>query len=162
MNVYPWARLRRSCYLTLVSNVFKEVLISLFWPPTDSRNYQKCILNFPSTWFANRHWLKIILTGQSWHILKSWYTGRDPEHGCWCCFADGPTVSKSLVPSVAQATHALVCFNLLISSKGLPAFRHDLTDQIPLAIILKLKNCTHVVVLFKVKVNMYMPVNFAG
>ena len=63
---------------------------------------------------------------------QSGYTGRDPEHGCWCCFADGLTVSKSLAPSVAQATHALVCFNLLISSKVLPAFRHDLTDQIPL------------------------------
>ena len=41
--------------------------------------------------------------------------------------------------------------NLLISSKVLPAFRHDLTDQIPLAVILKLKNCIHVVVLFQSK-----------
>ena len=29
-----------------------------------------------------------ILTGQSWCILKSWYTGGSLEEGFWCCFAD--------------------------------------------------------------------------
>ena len=43
---------------------------------------------------------KGFLTGQSWNILKSGYTGRDPEQGFWCGFADGLT--RSLVPSVVQ------------------------------------------------------------
>ena len=29
------------------------------------------------------------LTGQSRHVLKSWYAGEGPEPGFWCCFADG-------------------------------------------------------------------------
>ena len=28
------------------------------------------------------------LTGQSWCILKSWYTDGDPEQGFRCCFTD--------------------------------------------------------------------------
>ena len=40
------------------------------------------------------------LTGQSWRVLKSWYTGGSPEQGFWRCFADGR--KQSLVSSVAQ------------------------------------------------------------
>ena len=29
-----------------------------------------------------------LLTGQSWRVLKSWYTGGGPEQGFWHCFAD--------------------------------------------------------------------------
>ena len=29
------------------------------------------------------------LTGQSWRLLKSWYTGGKPEQGFWRRFADG-------------------------------------------------------------------------
>ena len=42
------------------------------------------------------------LTGQSLHILKSWYTGAGPEQEFRCCFADG--LNQSLVSSVALAT----------------------------------------------------------
>ena len=42
------------------------------------------------------------LLGQSWRVLKSWYTGGGPEQGFRCCFADG--LNQSLVSSVAQAT----------------------------------------------------------
>ena len=28
------------------------------------------------------------LTGRSWRILKSWYTGGGTEQGFWCCFGD--------------------------------------------------------------------------
>ena len=42
------------------------------------------------------------LTGQSWHILKSWYTGAGPEQEFRCCFADG--LNQSSVSSVALAT----------------------------------------------------------
>jgi len=40
------------------------------------------------------------LMGQSWHILKSWYTGGGPEQGFRCCFAD--RLNQSLLSSVAQ------------------------------------------------------------
>ena len=35
------------------------------------------------------------LRGQSWRVLKSWYTGGGPEQGFWWCFADG--LNQSLV-----------------------------------------------------------------
>ena len=42
------------------------------------------------------------LTGQSWHVLKSQYTGGgSAEQGVWRCFADG--LKLSLVLSVTQA-----------------------------------------------------------
>ena len=40
-----------------------------------------------------------ILAGQSCHMLKSWYTGGDPEQGFLCCIADG--LNQSLLSSVA-------------------------------------------------------------
>ena len=39
--------------LTLISNVWEAVIISLFWGPTESMNYQNVILNFPSSEWAN-------------------------------------------------------------------------------------------------------------
>jgi len=41
------------------------------------------------------------LTGQSWRVLKSWYTCGGTEQGFRRCFAEG--LDESLVPSVAQA-----------------------------------------------------------
>ena len=41
------------------------------------------------------------LTGQSCCVLKSWYTGGDPEQGFRRCFADG--LNQMLVSPVAQA-----------------------------------------------------------
>ena len=60
-------------------------------------NYQKCVSNFLSSWLAN--W-----QGQSWRVIKSWYTGGDPEQGFRRCFAD--RLKQSLVSSVVQATEA--------------------------------------------------------
>ena len=42
------------------------------------------------------------LTGQLWHVLKSWYTGGEPEQRFWRRFADGLN-QNNLVPSVAHA-----------------------------------------------------------
>ena len=41
------------------------------------------------------------LTGQSCRVLKSWYTGGDPEQGFRRCLADG--LNQMLVSPVAQA-----------------------------------------------------------
>ena len=42
------------------------------------------------------------LTGQSWHVLKSWYTGGDPEQVFRHCFAH--ELNQRLISSSAQAT----------------------------------------------------------
>ena len=41
------------------------------------------------------------LTGQLWHLLKSWYTGGGLKQGFQCCFTDG--LNQSLDSSVTQA-----------------------------------------------------------
>ena len=46
------------------------------------------------------------LTGQSWCVLKSGYTGGDPGEGFGRCFADG--LNRSLVSSAAQAVYLLI------------------------------------------------------
>ena len=43
------------------------------------------------------------LTGQSWRVLKSWYTAGGPEQGFRRCFADG-LKKKRLISVWAQAT----------------------------------------------------------
>ena len=68
-------------------------------PPTDSTNYRKSILNF--LFILIDRTTMAFLTGQSWRVLKSWYTGETPEQGFWCCFADG--LNQSLVSCAAQA-----------------------------------------------------------
>ena len=45
------------------------------------------------------------LTGQSWRVLKSWYTGRDPEQGFWRFFSD--ELNRSLVAFVTRAVQEL-------------------------------------------------------
>ena len=47
------SNLRHRHNLMLISNIWEAVMISLFWGPTESMNYQKVILNFPSTEWAN-------------------------------------------------------------------------------------------------------------
>ena len=45
------------------------------------------------------------LKGQSWLVLKSWYTSVGPEQGFQRCFAG--ELNQSLVSSVAQANHRI-------------------------------------------------------
>ena len=63
------------------------------------------------------------LTGQSWRVLKSWYSGGGTEQGFRCYFANG--LYQNLVSSVAQATESpslLSTWNLkkLSLSEGAP------------------------------------------
>ena len=51
-------------------------------------------------------WTKAFLTGHSWRVLKSWYTGGRPEQEFRNCFADG--LNQCLVSSVAQANKQAV------------------------------------------------------
>ena len=47
------------------------------------------------------------LTGQSWHILKSWYLGDGPEQGFRRCFAE--RLNQCFVSSVTQAKETVLC-----------------------------------------------------
>ena len=84
--------------IILVINVWEGAPIFLLQAP--STNHQKHVSNFPSTWLAN--WRYSFWTGQSWHVLKFWYTAGGPEQGFLSCIADRH--NRSLVLSVAQAS----------------------------------------------------------
>ena len=82
-----------------------------------SKNYQKCVSKFYSTWLANRQWLYNGPIMARTHILVHRW-GGGLEQGFWRSFADG--LNQSLTLSVAQATPngELTCrlINLLLSS----------------------------------------------
>jgi len=87
-----------SCTSTLASDVCKETLSSLFWAPKESIIGSAFL--FSLTLIGKS--IRSFLTGQSWHVLKSWYTGVYPEQGFSHCFAMG--LNQSLVSSVVQST----------------------------------------------------------
>ena len=58
------------------------------------------------------------LTGQSWRVLNSWYTGKGQEQGFRHRFADG--LNQSLVSSLAQANKI---FDVKLHGLALP-FMH--------------------------------------
>ena len=90
--------LRRRRNLTTISDVCEAAARSLFWAP--NRFNELTEVRF----FSFHPDCQIdsgFLTGQSWRVLKSWYTAGVPEHGFRRCFADG--LDQSLVSSVAQA-----------------------------------------------------------
>ena len=66
------------CTSTLASDVCKETLRSLF-----------CTLKESITLIGKS--IRSFFTGQSWNVLKSWYTGGYLEQGFWHCFARGLT-----------------------------------------------------------------------
>ena len=71
-------------------------------PLTKSTRYRKCVSNFPSNWLANRP--MAFLTGQSWHVLKSWCTwGREQGFRRWIVEKTYHEVF-TLVSSVRKAT----------------------------------------------------------
>ena len=65
----------------------EAALISLFWTSSRLKALPQKCFEFPFNLIGKL--TMDFLTGQSWHILKSSYTGRGPGQGFWCCFADG-------------------------------------------------------------------------
>ena len=98
--IYTYS-LRRSCNLTSVGDVCEAARISLFWAPNGLNELLEERFKF-----LTGIWTMVFLTGQSWHLLKSWYTSVGPEQGFGCCFADG--LNQSLVLSAAQTIHLLM------------------------------------------------------
>ena len=85
-----WADLRLciislACAADVIATSAKQRRNPCSGPSTDSTNYLKCVSNLPSTWFVN--WRQFFATGQSWRVLKSWYSGGDPEQGFQCYFS---------------------------------------------------------------------------
>ena len=85
--------------LTPVSNVFEAAPISLFWAPQRTQGIAGNTFEFPFNLIGKS--TMAFLTGLSWRVLKSWYSGGGPEQGFTGCFADG--FNQSLVSSVTQA-----------------------------------------------------------
>ena len=88
--------LRHRRNLTSVSNVCEAAPISLFWAPNGLNELPE----FPFNLIGKS--TMAFLTGQSWRVLKSWYTCGGLEQGFRCCFADG--LKQSLTLSVVQAS----------------------------------------------------------
>ena len=95
----PCGSLLRRLNLTSASRVRKAAPISLFWAPNGLNELLEVRFQFPFMLIGIL--AMAFSTGQSWHVLKSWYTSGGPEQGFRPCFAD--RLNQSLVSSVAQA-----------------------------------------------------------
>ena len=81
---------------------------SLFWTPNELNGLQEERFEFPFILIGKS--TMTFLTGQSWHVLKSWYTAGGPEQRFQRCFADG--LDHSLVSSAVQGIGALLFLEL--------------------------------------------------
>ena len=122
-------------YPRLVTPSAKQQRDHCSGPPTDLMNYLACVQTPHSPqnlgrgertsvhrlWITGSHFefpfnligksTMVLLTGQSWRVLKSWYTGGDAEQELWHWLANG--LDQNLVSSVAQVTRPAKCFSLM-------------------------------------------------
>ena len=101
INITVRCSLHCRCNLTQLVTSVKQCRNPFTEPPTDSTTYRKKHFKFPFNLTGKS--TMAFLTGQSWCILKSWYTGvggggRGREQGFWHYFANG--LNQSLVSSV--------------------------------------------------------------
>ena len=96
---YGRGSLRGRRNFTLVSNVCETAPISLFWALNGLNELPEVRFEFLFNLIGKS--TMALISGQSWRVLKSWYTSWGPEQGFRRCFADG--LNQSLVSSVAQA-----------------------------------------------------------
>ena len=85
--------------LTPISNLYKAALISMFWDPNVVNKLLQERFEFP--FILKVKSTMAFLTGQSWWVLKYWFTSESLEQGFRRCFADG--LNQSLVLSGTQA-----------------------------------------------------------
>ena len=91
----PSLRDRRN--LTSESNACEAAPGSSFWAPNGLNELPQRA--FRISFHLDCRIDNGIFNRQTWRLLKSWYTGGDPEQGIWRCFTDG--LNKSLVSSAA-------------------------------------------------------------
>ena len=83
------------------------MLKSLFWVPNGLNKLPEMSFKFPFNLIGKS--TVAFLTGQSRHVLKSWYTGGGVEQGFRHRFAD--RLNRSLISSVAhEATKIVALF----------------------------------------------------
>ena len=88
------------------------VIEPMVWAPNGLNKLPKMHFKFCFIFIGK---LKMtFLTGQSWRLLKSWYSAGGPEQGFRCCFTEG--LNKSLVMSVTQADAPTVSFSKSVKS----------------------------------------------
>ena len=66
--------------LTSISRVCKAAPISLFWAPNRLKELPEVSFQFPFDLIL-ANWKGLFLTGQSWRVLKPWYTSGSTEQG---------------------------------------------------------------------------------
>ena len=86
---------------TPISNIREAAPRSLFWDPNGLNKFLEVCFEFPFILIGKS--TMTFSTGQSWCVLKSWYTGGDPEQGFQCCFVAVDVTYQGLVLSLAQA-----------------------------------------------------------
>ena len=62
----------------LMNNVCEEEPISMFWTPDGLNELKEQRFEFPFILIGK--WTMELLIGQSWRVVKPWYTGGGPEH----------------------------------------------------------------------------------
>ena len=72
-----------------VSNFCEASLISLFWAPNGLNEISEARFEFPFIFFGKS--TMTFLKAPSWGVLKSWYTGGDPEQGFQSALFRRPT-----------------------------------------------------------------------
>ena len=83
----------RRCYLTRISNVCEAVHIPLFWAPNRLNELPE--MRFEICFNLIGELTVAFLMGQSWHAIKSWYTGGSAQNKGFS--------NQKLVLSVVQA-----------------------------------------------------------
>ena len=97
--------LNRRRNLTPVSNVCKAAARSLFWTPTGFNALPEVCFEFPFNIIGELAMAS--LTGQSWRVLKSWYTGGGLEQmRIWALFP------RRFLPGFGYVTSATATFSL--------------------------------------------------
>ena len=89
--------LHRRRILTSASDICKAAPILLFWATNRLNELPEVGLEFPFILIGKSS--MAFLTGQSWRVLESSYTGGGPQQGFRRCFTDG--LHQNLVKSVA-------------------------------------------------------------
>ena len=105
LNLPVWLRMRQRRHLTLFSNVCEAAPISLFWA-NGLNELLEMRFKFPFNLIGKL--IMALLTGQSWHVLKSWNTRVGAQNQDFGAVSQTDLI-RSLDPSVVQASSKLVC-----------------------------------------------------
>ena len=106
LNLPVWLRMRHRRYLTPFSNVCEAAPISLFWALNGLNELPEVRFKFPFNLIGKL--IMAFLTGQSWRVVKSWYTSgaQTKDFGA----VSQKDLTRSLDPSLVQTRSKLVFF----------------------------------------------------